>query len=298
MPLISVIVPVYNAIKTLKQCVDSILCQGETDFELLLVDDGSNDGSSIICDECAKQDSRILVFHKPNGGVSSARNLGLEKAQGIWVAFIDSDDSISANFFEGVKDKKEDIIFLGYKTYYQGNILKDVSISEHFNNSFQNLISSNINNSIMRGPWGKFYKRKLISDLRFNIEMTIGEDVCFVFQYLSKCKNYSVKEDAEYIVTYCGVADDKKYLLSVEKAIYSLKCIHDAFDIMKNIHGLSERLFLPYINYFKRLSKYDWIENKSKWYDNSEIKAFYKYVWTALSIKQKIHLFVAYVLKK
>ena len=93
-PQISVIIPVYNAEKCLHRCIDSILLQTYIDFELLLIDDGSTDSSGIICDGYATQDSRIRVFHKSNGGVSSARNLGLDNALGEWVCFIDSDDEI------------------------------------------------------------------------------------------------------------------------------------------------------------------------------------------------------------
>ena len=91
-PKISVIVPVYNVEKYLPRCIDSILSQTFTDFELLLIDDGSPDNCGKICDEYAAKDSRVRVFHKPNGGVSSARNLGLDNARGEWIAFIDSDD--------------------------------------------------------------------------------------------------------------------------------------------------------------------------------------------------------------
>ncbi len=91
-PKISIIVPVYNAEKTLNKCMDSIISQSFTDWELLLVDDGSTDGSGVLCDEYAAKDSRIRVFHKANGGVSSARNLGLDNVTGEWVVFCDSDD--------------------------------------------------------------------------------------------------------------------------------------------------------------------------------------------------------------
>ncbi|MBR4996070.1 MAG: glycosyltransferase [Alistipes sp.] len=86
---ISVIVPVYNTEKYLPRCVDSILAQTYTDFELLLIDDGSNDSSSAICDEYAQKDPRIKVFHKENGGVSFARNLGLDNAAGEYIILID-----------------------------------------------------------------------------------------------------------------------------------------------------------------------------------------------------------------
>ena len=98
-PKISVIVPVYNVEKYLHRCVDSILAQTFNDFELLLIDDGSKDKSGAICDEYAAKDSRVRVFHKENGGVSSARNLGLENAKGDWIIFIDSDDWIADDMF-------------------------------------------------------------------------------------------------------------------------------------------------------------------------------------------------------
>lgn len=91
-PIISIIIPVYNAEKTLNRCVDSVLNQTFHDWELLLIDDGSKDRSMYLCDEYALKDKRIKVFHKKNGGVSSARNMGLDYARGEWITFVDSDD--------------------------------------------------------------------------------------------------------------------------------------------------------------------------------------------------------------
>ena len=99
-PKISVIVPVYNVEKYLPRCIDSILSQTFKDFELLLIDDGSPDNCGKICDEYAAKDRRVRVFHKPNGGVSSARNLGLDKACGEWITFIDSDDYVAVDYLE------------------------------------------------------------------------------------------------------------------------------------------------------------------------------------------------------
>lgn len=96
-PILSVIIPVYNAERTLAQCVDSVLAQPLEDFEILLVDDGSSDRSGEICNRYVTQNSRVRVFHKPNGGVSFARNMGLDKAQGKWVFFLDSDDTVAYN---------------------------------------------------------------------------------------------------------------------------------------------------------------------------------------------------------
>lgn len=98
-PKISVIVPVYKVEKYLRACIDSILAQTFTDFELILIDDGSPDNCGAICDEYAEKDARIRVFHKENGGVSSARNLGIERSRGEWIAFVDSDDWVESDKF-------------------------------------------------------------------------------------------------------------------------------------------------------------------------------------------------------
>ena len=95
MATVSIIIPVYNAEHTLERCVDSVLGQEFTDFELLLVDDGSSDGSPALCDRYAAQDSRVRVIHKENGGVSAARNAAMDLAEGEFLQFLDSDDWIT-----------------------------------------------------------------------------------------------------------------------------------------------------------------------------------------------------------
>lgn len=107
-PQISVIIPVYNAEKTLNRCLNSIIAQDFKDFEVLLVDDGSTDDSGKICDEYAAKDDRFKVFHKKNGGASSARNIGLDNAKGEYITFCDADDYTEANwldvFISNIKD--------------------------------------------------------------------------------------------------------------------------------------------------------------------------------------------------
>ena len=99
-PEISIIVPVYQVGKYLNECIDSILAQTFTDFELILVDDGSPDNCPALCDAAAEKDNRVRVLHKPNGGVSTARNAGLDMARGKWIAFVDSDDSVQPDYLE------------------------------------------------------------------------------------------------------------------------------------------------------------------------------------------------------
>ena len=114
-PKISVIVPVYNTEKYLHHCIDSILSQTFIDFELLLIDDGSKDSSGTICDEYAAKDNRVRVFHKENGGTSSARNMGLDNARGEYITFVDSDDWIDTTMYESMYslaiEKKVDAVY-------------------------------------------------------------------------------------------------------------------------------------------------------------------------------------------
>ena len=112
MPLISIIIPIYNAEDTLNRCICSILNQTFYDWELLLIDDGSTDLSGELCDEYASKDQRIKVFHKKNGGVSSARNVGLDYAKGEWITFCDSDDFVCPNWLKNYTDNISDGIDL------------------------------------------------------------------------------------------------------------------------------------------------------------------------------------------
>ena len=129
-PSISVIVPIYNSDKYLQRCIDSILSQDFEDFELLLIDDGSTDNSGDICDKYAEKDMRVRVFHKKNGGVSSARNLGIENAKGEWVVFIDSDDWVDITMLE--KLYKNAVVTLNNSMFLAYNPALNFANTENF----------------------------------------------------------------------------------------------------------------------------------------------------------------------
>jgi glycosyltransferase involved in cell wall biosynthesis len=143
-PQISIIVPVYNAENYLNRCVDSILTQTFTDFEIILVNDGSSDNSGAICDEYALKDNRIKVIHKRNGGVSSARNIGIENSIGKWITFIDADDYIEAGFLNIPTEATEDLLIQNYQYFNEKEYVKIFKKKNISNSEFQNFINENI----------------------------------------------------------------------------------------------------------------------------------------------------------
>ena len=298
-PLISVIVPVYNAESTLSECVCSILSQKYNNFELILVDDGSKDSSPEICDEYSQKDNRVKVFHKPNGGVSSARNLGISKARGERLTFIDADDYITNGYLDGVVEQKEDVLIKGYQKFDHSGIVSGKGAENLLGISdFPDFLSQYVTDSLLRCPWTKFYKRSLIGDLRFLTDMKIGEDAWFVFNYLAKCKSFAVLPKGEYMVRLAEEPDEVKYAVTVDYAVRSLQYLKDAFDGLVQTHHISRGIFLSYIGYFKRISQADWQQDNAKWYDNPDVKALYDYVWSALSFKQKARLVAARMLRR
>ena len=187
-PKISVIVPVYNVEKYLHRCIDSILTQTFTDFELLLIDDGSKDNSGKICDEYAEKDKRIRVFHKENGGVSSARNLGLDNAGGEWICFADSDDWVKNNWLEifSKSFNHGDLIISGYYEVKNNTIIREKGV---FNQpSLLSTVSILEKKNIFGYLWCKCFKRSIINkyQIRFGLKYRIWEDVEFIYSYMQR----------------------------------------------------------------------------------------------------------------
>ena len=187
-PTISVIVPVYNTEKYLRRCIDSVLAQTYQDFELLLIDDGSKDSSGAICDEYAAQDTRVRVFHKENGGVSSARNVGLDNAQGIWIAFADSDDYVFPCWLENFINNSSgvDMVVQGFKTSYAYEFMhnKDVHGISYKGSCKEGLLEL-FNNCYLGYLWVKLFRADIIREnhIRFDMKISLHEDENFVLEY-------------------------------------------------------------------------------------------------------------------
>lgn len=220
---ISVIIPVYKSEKYLPKCIESVLQQSFADFELILVDDGSPDTCPKICDEYAEKDSRIKVIHKENGGVSSARNVGLEIAKGEYITFIDSDDYVDENFFEQayIQTNNKDIqLFVsglvmeqwknGAKT--QMNCFSPKNDFTYGSKQLLEAWGTDIPLICLCGPCCKLYKACIIREynIKFNRSMDLGEDTWFNLDYIKhvektyviqKCFYHYRRENAESLYT-------------------------------------------------------------------------------------------------
>ncbi|MCD8385610.1 MAG: glycosyltransferase family 2 protein [Bacteroidales bacterium] len=205
-PQISIIVPVYNAEATLYRCIDSILNQTFMDWELLLIDDGSRDESGRICDQYAQIDSRIRAFHKPNAGVSSARNVGLDHAIGEWIAFADSDDYTNSRWLETFAihfDKGYSLIIQNAEEEWNNG---NVSTLMHLNRGEMSLkdflMPTYEGIKCFNGYlWHKCFRNEIIkgNKVRFNVRVRVLEDEIFIFKYCKSQINSKI-----FIENYSG----------------------------------------------------------------------------------------------
>lgn len=239
---ISVIVPIYNAERTLQKCIDSILNQSFIDFELLLINDGSTDNSMNICEAYVKDDARVKAFNKINGGVSSARNLGLKNATGEWVCFIDSDDYLPGDALERLlNNDMEDLVVGGFARILSGS----ADFPKWMNlvvggNDLSSFLTQNIDTILFRVPWAKLFKRNIIekNNLSFDENLTFGEDTLFVVTYLqytnsirlckSICYNYYCI-DEEYILKYAR--HNNRILEYANKITDAYRKLNDVFKL-------------------------------------------------------------------
>ncbi len=192
--LISIIVPVYNAEKYLDQCVESLMAQTYGNLEIILINDGSKDASAQMCDAYAAKDERIVVIHKQNGGVSAARNDGLEKAHGEYVMFVDSDDfirpTIVERMYSALCERQADLCICGHVVVTQteeksGPVFDDAFLSG--DKEIAEFVNNNYLSPLVAPPWARLLKRALVS--RFKQGMALGEDMLFNMEYFGQAKS-------------------------------------------------------------------------------------------------------------
>ena len=227
---ISVIIPVYNTERFLPRCIESVLSQSFSDFELLLIDDGSTDSCSAICNAYSEKDNRVLVFHQDNSGVSSARNLGLDHAQGEWVTFIDSDDFVEKDYFSIPFVEQVDLYAQNWS--YANGITKEkfspaIVDKEHY----VGFLQDNIHTDMFRTACCFFFKTSIIReyDIRFETRFRLGEDTLFVLDYYRYATSIQIMGNSCYIYNRQDNWNDK-YNLSWSEANGYLDAFMDRYE--------------------------------------------------------------------
>lgn len=200
--LISIIIPVYKVEEYLEKCIESVLKQTYTNLQIILVDDGSPDNCGKICDEYAKKDSRIEVIHKVNGGLSDARNVGIAKAKGKYIGFVDSDDYIKEDMYEIlinlIKEYDADVSICNLydvidgKEYIRNN---ENGIQEY--SRLEILKEVLLDKNIQSYAWNKLYKKELFDEIKYPIGKKY-EDIGTTFYVFEKCNKIVVTSKPEY----------------------------------------------------------------------------------------------------
>lgn len=212
-PVLSVIVPVYNKEEFIDECVQSILAQTFTDFELILVNDGSTDKSGACCDYYQQVDNRVIVIHQENNGVSSARNRGISQAMGRFIGFVDSDDWIMPDMFSLLINNAElhhaDVSICDTRRATQKTTIRITQEKLKVFNGREKILSAFFHEGLGMGVINKVYKREVIANTRF--EGSMFEDVFFIFKVLLNVTNVVVSSEAKYlaIVRYNSVSISK-----------------------------------------------------------------------------------------
>lgn len=250
----SVIVPVYNAEKTLKRCVDSILLPDRRDVEIILVDDGSVDGSAEICRDYAGRCEQVVFLQKPNGGVSSARNLGLDHARGERILFADSDDRYLPGWLDKieqtVRETDADLIEYSWivRSADEERIVQAPNADGISEAERAASLAAEIRGMRLNAPVAKAFRRSIIdaNRLRFPEDLAIGEDLVFVFSFALYAERVSIRSD----VLYCAYAENADSLSRKRRdgLLDKLLLADEKMTVLLNMHEMSRESRLVYHN--------------------------------------------------
>ncbi len=250
--LISIIIPVYNVEKYLKKCINSVINQSYKNLEIILIDDGSTDKSGIILDEYSKIDKRIKVYHKKNGGLSSARNYGIKRSNGSYICFIDSDDFISKYMIENLLNNllktKSDISICGMKYFYVGDEINDDYSYKYFEYNSEEALLKMIDyqSGVAPNAVNKMYKRELFSDDCLYPIGKLYEDMGITAKLFNKCNKIVYTPDCYYY--YLQREDSITNEIFKEKDldhIYMSKLLYDF--ISENAKSIKNEYFVYHI---------------------------------------------------
>ena len=269
-PLISVIVPIYNVEKYLDKCVDSIVKQSYENLEIILVDDGSPDKCPKKCKEWIKKDRRIKVIHKKNGGLSDARNAGLDKAKGEYITFIDSDDYVEPNYVEflyrNIVKEKADISMGKQYVRYPKKTYNTGTGNRYVLNAHDCLDKLLYSEDFDVSAWGKLYKRELFNDARF-IKGRLFEDTALCYKLIDKSKKIVLdSQPIYYYIMRNNSITNKKFNDSKMDMIISTEEMTDyiskRYPDLKN--GCDRRMMFAHLSTLSQLAR---SKDKNKKYE-------------------------------
>lgn len=215
---VSVVVPVYNVAPYLEACIDSLLAQRFTDFEVLLVDDGSTDGSGAICDEIAGKDPRVVVLHQKNGGACAARNRGIDNARGEFIVFVDADDLVTDMHLEHLMESDADMVVTGVQKFGAKNGVSAPGRRDDFR---IDALASHWNmppemNYLYCYSVAKRFRTHIIREhrIRFDESLFFSEDMCFNMDYYCYAESFAELPYADYMYRIMSITRDEKYRMA------------------------------------------------------------------------------------
>lgn len=281
---LSVIVPVYNAQTTLDSCLHSLSIVNDDDIEFIIVDDGSTDRSPLICDNFAQQDSRFKVFHKFNGGVSSARNCGLENAKGEWITFLDADDTALADILTFKPKALADLICFNWEYTTGEQEDEHLSDSIYVEETKRNFLNHHLVDFIFRCPWAKLFRNNIIRSrhLRFNVNYHVGEDTLFVLSYLEFCNTIETVDKVGYVYLR---PIPSKYNLSYNEATSYLTTFMESYEQL-NVNCQHLLLLLEYY-YFTKMGSSSFC-SCVQWEMCPAVRRIHSICWRSYSLKNRI----------
>lgn len=301
--MISIVVPIYNKEKYLNKCLDTIINQTYRDLEIILVDDGSTDNSPQICDDYAQKDERVVVIHKPNGGLSTARNAGLSSAHGDYITFVDSDDYIELDTYEyvanAVKNNEDVILFREKLVDLNGNILNiegDTPTDKVYYTN-QDFLADLIIKKQTNGCCDKVYKKETLGDLRFEENRHHGEDVLFNIQFLTRVKSVAYVDSIKY--SYVSNVDSITHSSfnshSVDNIYFKDKVAEIIKEYFSEYYNIAlRRCFVARQTVLRLLYEGKLIEKEYEIYNQilGYMKGNYKIIKKSLSKKERIEFLI------
>lgn len=283
---LSVIVPAYNAADTIVECINSILNAGRTNIEIIIVDDGSTDSTGSICDGFAKCNHQVKVLHKQNGGVSVARNYGINYAHGDWITFVDADDTVTKDFILHIPDPLSELVCFNWQ--YTTGEKEDEHLDEgtFCGKEKELFLSKHLVDFVFRCPWAKFFKRRTISknSIRFDVTERLGEDNLFVLDYLLYCDTITTVNQIGYIYLR---PQQSKYYLPLEKSLSFITKFKSKYDAL----GVCCIPLLQLLNYYYFMKIGDEsLKTRLQWEKCKAVREIQDICWETFSIKEKMKL--------